>query len=59
MYTFWVNDKAFRQGKGMRLDFLLLNAALQARVKAVGVDAEYRGREKPSDHAPAWVALRR
>ena len=58
MYTFWVNEKAFRQGKGMRLDFLLLNAALQARVKAVGVDAEYRGREKPSDHAPAWVALR-
>jgi hypothetical protein len=27
-------------------------------VTAAGVDTEYRGREKPSDHAPTGVALR-
>ena len=58
MYTYWVNDNAFRQNKGMRLDFLLLSAPLQAGVTAAGVDTEYRGREKPSDHTPTWVALR-
>ena len=58
MYTYWVNERSFRQGKGMRLDFLLLNAYLRPLVKAAGVDADYRSREKPSDHAPAWVVLR-
>jgi len=24
-------------------------------LRASGVDAEQRGREKPSDHAPVWV----
>ena len=59
MYTYWVNDDAFRQGRGFRMDFILLSAALQPRVMAAGVDAEYRGRERPSDHAPAWVLLER
>lgn len=57
MYTFWTNDNAFRQNKGFRLDFLLLSAALQPRLMATGVDTAYRGRERPSDHAPAWVSL--
>lgn len=58
MYTYWVNEQSFRQGKGMRLDFLLLNSRLRPLATASGVDANYRGREKPSDHAPAWVTLR-
>jgi exonuclease III len=29
MYTYWVNDKAFREGRGFRMDFVLLNAALR------------------------------
>ena len=57
MYTYWVNEKAFRERRGMRLDFLLLSAPLRQRVIAAGVDAEYRGREKPSDHAPLWVKV--
>jgi exodeoxyribonuclease-3 len=57
MYTYWVNEKAFREKRGMRLDFLLLSAPLQKRAVAAGVDSEYRGREKPSDHAPLWVSL--
>ena len=58
MYTYWVNEKAFRERRGMRLDFLLLSAPLKERVTAAGVDAEFRGREKPSDHAPLWVRVR-
>ena len=59
MYTYWVNEKAFREKRGMRLDFLLLSAPLRKRVVAAGVDSEYRGREKPSDHAALWVSLKR
>jgi exodeoxyribonuclease-3 len=40
------------------MDFLLLNAAARARLTHAGVDAEHRGRERPSDHAPAWITLR-
>jgi exodeoxyribonuclease III len=57
MYTYWVNDNAFRENKGFRLDFFLLSGELQPRVIAAGVDAEYRGRERPSDHAPVWISL--
>ena len=57
IYTFWVNANAFARNAGFRMDFLLLSAALTKRLKAAGVDAEYRGREKPSDHAPTWVTL--
>jgi exodeoxyribonuclease III len=57
IYTFWVNADAFRRDAGFRMDFLLLSKPLVPRLKATGVDAEYRGREKPSDHAPTWVML--
>jgi exodeoxyribonuclease III len=36
---------------------LLLNAEASSRLTAAGVDAAHRGKEKPSDHAPAWVDL--
>jgi exodeoxyribonuclease-3 len=57
VYTFWVNDEAFRRNRGFRMDFLLLNAASKPRLRATGVDAQHRGRERPSDHAPAWIEL--
>jgi exodeoxyribonuclease-3 len=57
LYTFWVNDLAFRRNAGFRMDFLLLSPRLAERLKATGVDAEYRGRDKPSDHAPVWIEL--
>jgi exodeoxyribonuclease-3 len=58
IYTFWVNANAFKRNAGFRMDFLLLNAALARRLKDAGVDAEYRGREKPSDHAATWITLK-
>ncbi|MEP7063761.1 MAG: exodeoxyribonuclease III [Betaproteobacteria bacterium] len=57
MYTYWTTESAFRQNKGFRLDFLLLNDAAKSRLTHAGVDAEHRGRVKPSDHAPAWITL--
>jgi len=57
MYSFWVNETAFNRGHGFRLDFLLLNAAASPRLQDAGVDAAYRARERPSDHAPVWIVL--
>jgi exodeoxyribonuclease-3 len=58
MYTYWTTERAFSQNKGFRMDFVLVNGPLKARVTAAGVDADYRGGVKPSDHAPAWIELR-
>ena len=58
IYTFWVNAGAFARNAGFRMDFLLLSRGLVPRLSATGVDSEHRGREKPSDHAPAWIELR-
>jgi exodeoxyribonuclease III len=58
IYTFW---DYFRQhwqhNSGLRIDHLLLNAPLQKRLAAAGVDTWVRGRPGASDHAPAWVVL--
>jgi exodeoxyribonuclease-3 len=58
VYTFWVNANAFARNAGFRMDFLLLDPALCERLEATDVDRSQRGREKPSDHAPVWIALR-
>lgn len=57
LYTFWVNELAWRRHAGFRMDFVLLSPGLFGRLQASGVDADHRGREKPSDHAPAWVVI--
>jgi exodeoxyribonuclease-3 len=57
LYTFWVNDEAFRRNAGFRMDFLLLSPPLVGRLLKAEVDAQYRGREKPSDHSPVWIEL--
>ena len=57
VYTYWDYGSAFRRNAGFRMDFLLLNPAAVRRLKASGVDADFRGREKASDHAPVWVTL--
>jgi exodeoxyribonuclease-3 len=58
MYSYWVNEGAYRRKQGFRLDFILANEAASSRLRETGVDAEYRIRERPSDHAPVWVTLR-
>ena len=57
IYTYWVNAFAFRRNAGFRMDFLLLNGALAKRLQATGVDSEFRGRDRPSDHAAVWITV--
>jgi exodeoxyribonuclease-3 len=57
MYSFWTTEAAYIRGQGFRLDFLLLNAAASPRLREAGVDSAYRACERPSDHAPVWIAL--
>jgi exodeoxyribonuclease-3 len=58
MYTYWDYFRnRWPRDAGLRIDHLLLNAKAAARLKEAGVDKAMRGREKPSDHAPAWVVL--
>jgi exodeoxyribonuclease-3 len=55
IYTYWVNAFAFRRNAGFRMDFLLLNGTLAKRLQATGVNAKFRGRDRPSDHAAVWI----
>lgn len=60
MYTFWDYFRnRWARDAGLRIDHLLLNASAASRLKSAGVDKAVRGRDKPSDHAPAWVVLDR
>ncbi|HVF62487.1 MAG TPA: exodeoxyribonuclease III [Casimicrobiaceae bacterium] len=58
IYTFWINAAAFQRRQGFRMDFLLVNAAVEQRLQASGVDDKYRGLERASDHAPVWMTMR-
>ena len=52
-FTWWdYRNGSFRRGWGLRIDYLLSDAATAARVSEVFVDRAARKGEKPSDHAP-------
>lgn len=58
IFTFWNYWRgAFERDAGIRIDHLLLNPRAAKRLAAAGVDRATRGRDKASDHAPAWVEL--
>lgn len=58
VWTFWdYQAGAWPKDHGFRIDHLLLSPESADRLVAAGVDKEYRGREKASDHAPVWVEL--
>lgn len=58
IYTFWDYFRnAYARNAGLRVDHLLLSPSLAARLTAAQVDANVRGWEKTSDHAPVWVEL--
>lgn len=58
VYTFWsyLRDR-FARDAGLRLDHLLVGAALAPRLVAAGVDRDTRGAPDASDHAPVWIEL--
>ncbi|VXC80651.1 exodeoxyribonuclease III [Sphingomonas sp. AX6] len=58
VWTFWdYQAGAWQRDAGFRIDHLLLSPEAADRFVDAGVDKEYRGREKASDHAPTWVRL--
>jgi len=59
IYTFWdYMRKRWERDAGLRIDHLLLNAELSARLVDAGVDKAVRGKVGASDHAPAWIEVR-
>jgi exodeoxyribonuclease III len=59
MYTFWdYMRNRWPRDAGLRIDHLLLNPELVARLVGAGVDRAVRGEPNASDHAPAWILLR-
>src|SRR4051812_34333751 len=59
VWTFWdYQAGGWQRDAGFRIDHLLLSPMAADRLADAGVDKEYRGREKASDHAPTWVRLR-
>ena len=58
IYTFWdYTAGCWQRDAGFRIDHLLLSPQAADLILDAGVDKEYRGREKASDHAPTWVIL--
>ncbi len=57
-YTFWDFQRgAWQRNDGIRIDHFLLTPQAADRLTDCRIDAEIRGREKPSDHVPIWVEL--
>ena len=60
MYTFWdYMRNRWPRDAGLRIDHILLAPSLAKKLVDAGVDKEVRGREGASDHAPAWVVLKK
>jgi exodeoxyribonuclease-3 len=58
VYTFWdYTAGCWQRDAGFRIDHLLLSPEAADRLLDAGVDKEYRGREKASDHAPTWAEI--
>ncbi len=58
LWTFWdYQAGAWQRDAGFRIDHLMLSPEAADRLVDAGVDKEYRGREKASDHAATWIAL--
>lgn len=57
-YTWWdYRMNAFRRNMGLRIDHILLSAALVKTCKSCTIDKEVRKQERPSDHAPVIVEV--
>jgi exodeoxyribonuclease-3 len=53
IFTWWdYRMNAFKRKMGLRIDHILVSAALAAKCRTCAVDLEPRRHERPSDHAP-------
>jgi exodeoxyribonuclease III len=57
-WSWWdYRNLAFRKNQGLRIDHILVSAALTPKVTACAIDKLPRKNERPSDHAPVVVTL--
>lgn len=57
-YSFWdYQAGAWDRNDGIRIDHFLLSPQCADLLVDCQIDADVRGREKPSDHVPVWVEL--
>jgi exodeoxyribonuclease-3 len=57
-WTWWdYRNLAFRRNQGLRIDHILVSAALKSRVLSCTIDKAPRRNERPSDHAPVTVEI--
>lgn len=54
-WTYWRNR--YERDDGLRLDHIFLDGSTAPRLLEGGVDADVRGEEGASDHAPVWIKL--
>jgi exodeoxyribonuclease-3 len=58
-FTWWdYRVGAFRRNLGLRIDHILVSAALAGKVSSVQVDKAPRKLERPSDHAPVVAEIK-
>ncbi|MGE0485172.1 MAG: exodeoxyribonuclease III [Gammaproteobacteria bacterium] len=52
-FSWWdYRGAGFRRNHGLRIDLILISAALATRLRSCRIDVTPRRRDKPSDHAP-------
>lgn len=57
-YSFWdYQAGAWNRDDGIRIDHFLLSPECADLMVKCDIQAELRGREKPSDHVPVWLEL--
>ncbi|MEO0930125.1 MAG: exodeoxyribonuclease III [Pseudomonadota bacterium] len=57
-YSFWdYQAGAWDKNDGIRIDHILLTPQCADTLNNCWIEADVRGREKPSDHVPVWVDL--
>jgi exodeoxyribonuclease III len=57
-YSWWdYRQLGFPKNRGLRIDYLLVDAELKAACTGTEIDREARKGKQPSDHAPVWAEL--
>lgn len=58
LYSFWdFQGGAWQKNNGILLDALFVSPDLGVKLKDAGVQKQWRGLEKPSDHTPVWCQI--
>ncbi len=58
IFSWWdYRMKAFQRNLGLRIDHILISEPLKKYNQSVIVNKDYRGKERPSDHAPVTLTL--